>query len=277
MTLARWGDVATYVVLAVLGAFFALPFLWLISLAVRTPAEVYLGASRFIPQAPTLDNFRLILSDPAFLIYLWNGLKLSASGGLVAVALAIPAAYAASRLNFRGKQAILVGILAVQMISPLVILLPLYRWMVALGLLNSDLAVIAVYGALGMPLAVWLLKVTFDGVPIELEEAAAIDGASRFTTLWRITLPLARPGIASAFILAMVMNWSQFLIPFILLERDGDWPISVAIFNFAGATNASTTQVLAAACIIAVLPAVMVFVALQRMIVSALMAGAVKG
>ena len=152
-----------------------------------------------------------------------------------------PAAYAASRIDFRRRQAVLVGLLAVQMISPLVILLPLYRWMNTLGLLNQHISVIAVYGALGMPLAVWLLKVAFDAIPVELEEAAAIDGASRPRILARITLPLARSGIASAFILAMVMNWSQFLIPFILLERDADWPISVAIFNFAGSVSASTT------------------------------------
>ena len=274
---ARWGDVATYAVLGVLAVFFALPFTWLVSLAVRTPAEIYLGAARFIPDTPTLDNFRTILSDPAFLIYLWNGLKLSALGGGLAVVLAIPAAYACSRLPFRGRHVVLVGLLAVQMISPLVILVPLYRWMNALDLLNRDISVIAVYGALGMPLAVWLLKVAFDAIPLELEEAASIDGASRPVILLRIVLPLARSGIASAFILAMVMNWSQFLIPFILLERDGDWPISVAIFNYAGSVSASTTQLLAAACLIAVTPAVLVFILLQRMIVSALIGGAVKG
>ena len=274
---ARWGDVATYAVLGVLAVFFALPFTWLVSLAVRTPAEIYLGAARFIPDTPTLDNFRTILSDPAFLIYLWNGLKLSALGGGLAVVLAIPAAYACSRLPFRGRHVVLVGLLAVQMISPLVILVPLYRWMNALDLLNRDISVIAVYGALGMPLAVWLLKVAFDAIPLELEEAASIDGASRPVILLRIVLPLARSGIASAFILAMVMNWSQFLIPFVLLERDGDWPISVAIFNYAGSVSASTTQLLAAACLIAVMPAVLVFILLQRMIVSALIGGAVKG
>ena len=274
---ARWGDAATYAVLGLLALFFAAPFAWLLSLALRTPAEVFLGAARLIPEAPTLGNFGRILSDPAFLIYLWNGLKLSASGGALAVALAIPAAYACARLRFRGKRAVMIAILAVQMISPLVILVPLYRWMSALDLLNRDLSVVAVYGALGMPLAVWLLTVAFDAIPTEIEEAAVVDGASRLRVLTRITLPLARPGIASAFILAMVMNWSQFLVPFILLEQDGDWPISVAIFNFAGSTSASTTQLLAAACLIAVVPAVAVFVALQRMIVSALIAGAVKG
>ncbi|WP_116084739.1 carbohydrate ABC transporter permease [Tropicimonas sp. IMCC34011] len=277
MSAARWGDVASYALFALLAAFFLLPFAWLGSLAIRTPAEVYLGAARFVPEAPTLDNFGAVLSDRAFLTYLWNGLKLSACGGALALALAIPAAYACSRIPFRGQGAVLVGLLAVQMISPLVILVPLYRWMSTLDLLNLDLSVIAVYGAIGMPLAVWLLKVTFDAIPVELEEAAQIDGASRWMILGRIVLPLARSGLASAFVLTMVMNWSQFLVPFILLERDQDWPISVAIFNFAGSVSASTTQLLAAACLIAVLPAVLVFVALQRMIVTALISGAVKG
>ncbi|MEM8822324.1 MAG: carbohydrate ABC transporter permease [Pseudomonadota bacterium] len=273
----RAGDAATYAGLGLLTVFFAAPFVWMLSLALRTPAEVYLGAARLIPEAPTLGNFARILSDPAFLTYLWNGVKMSAFGGGLAVALAVPAAYAFSRLDFRHKQAALIAILAVQMISPLVILVPLYRWMEALGLLNLRLSVIALYGALGMPLAVWLLKVAFDAIPREIEEAAIVDGASRWQVLTRITLPLARPGLASAFVLAMVTNWSQFLVPFILLERDGDWPISVAIFNFAGSASASTTQLLAAACLVAVVPAVAVFAALQRMIVSAIIAGAVKG
>jgi multiple sugar transport system permease protein len=274
---ARLGDLATYAGLTLLAAFFATPFVWMLSLSLRTPAEIYLGAARLIPEAPTLANFGRVLSDPAFLLYLWNGLKLSAAGGALAVALAIPAAYAFSRLDFRHKQAALVAILAVQMISPLVILIPLYRWMGALDLLDLHASVIALYGALGMPLAVWLLKVAFDAIPVEIEEAAIVDGASRLQVLTRITLPLARPGLASAFVLAMVTNWSQFLVPFILLDRGADWPISVAIFSFAGSVGASTTQLLAAACLVAVVPAVTVFAVLQRMIVSALVSGAVKG
>lgn len=276
-TKAQIADSATYALLALLTLFFVAPFAWLLSLSLRTPTEVFLGASRLIPEEPTLGNFAHILSDPAFLTYLWNGLKLSVLGGGLAIALAIPAAYAFSRLKWRGMNALLIAILAVQMISPLVILVPLYRWLSALELLNTHLTVIAVYGALGMPLAVWLSKVAFDAIPVEIEEAAFVDGASRWTVMMQLTLPLARPGIASAFILAMVMNWSQFLVPFILLERDGDWPVSVAIFNFAGSISASTTQLLAAACLVALIPAVVVFVLLQRMIVAALIAGAVKG
>ena len=118
---------------------------------------------------------------------------------------------------------------------------------------------------------------SIDGIPKSLEEAASIDGCSRFGIFWRITLPLAGPGLASAFILIMILNWSQFLVPFLLLSTDSKLPISVAIFNYAGTSNASSTQLLAAACLVAVVPAIIAFLLLQRMIVGALTAGAVKG
>ena len=273
----RAGDIATYTAAIALTALFVMPLAWLVSLALRTPQEVYLGAARFIPQQPTLENFRLILSDRAFGLYLFNSVKLCALGALGAVVIATPAAYAVSRFRFRGSNTLMIGILAVQMISPLVVIIPLYRYMDRLGLLENHGSVIALYMAIGVPLSLWLIKTGFDTIPLALEEAAAIDGCGRFEILLRITLPLAAPALASAFILNMIMGWSQFLIPFILLTRDGQLPISVAIFNFAGSTSASTTQVLAAACLVAVVPALLSFLALQRLIVRAIMAGAVKG
>ena len=273
----RAADLATYALAALAAAFFATPFAWLLSLALRTPAEVFLGAARLIPEAPTLANFAQVLGDAAFADALGNGVLLSTAGAAGAVVVAVPAAYACSRLRFRAKGAVLLGVLAVQMVSPLVILIPLYRWTDRLGLIDTHAAVIAVYAATATPLCVWVLKAAFDAIPVELEEAAAIDGCTRAGVLARITLPLAAPGLASAFVLAMVASWSQFLVPYLLLERAALWPISVAIFNYAGSTSASTTQLLAAACLVAVLPAVAVFAALQRVIVRALVAGAVKG
>jgi len=273
----RLADIATYALGVVLILLFAAPLLWLISLAIRTPAEVFLGASRFIPEDPTLDNFRQILTDRTFGLYLWNAIKLCALGAAGALLVAIPAAYIFSRRRFRGASALMLGILTVQMVSPLVLIIPLYRYMERLGLLETHAAAAGVYMALGVPLSVWMLKASFDAIPKSLEDAAAIDGCSPSRVLFFVTLPLAAPGIASAFILNMLMGWSQFLVPFILLSRDQLQPIAVAIFNYAGSTSASTTQLLAAACVITVLPAIGVFLALQRLIVSAIMAGAVKG
>jgi multiple sugar transport system permease protein len=265
------------VVALILVVFFAAPLLWLVSLAIRTPAEVFLGAARFIPEEPTLDNFRQILTDRTFGLYLWNGIKLCALGAFGALIVAIPAAYVFSRRRFRGASALMLAILTVQMVSPLVLLIPLYRYMERLGLLETHAAAAGVYMALGVPLSVWMLKSSFDAIPRSLEEAAAIDGCSAPKILLFVTLPLAAPGMASAFVLNMLMGWSQFLVPFILLTRDQLQPISVAIFNYAGSTSASSTQLLAAACVITVVPAIAAFLALQRLIVGAIMAGAVKG
>lgn len=274
---ARFADIATYIAAILLAAVFLMPLLWLVSLSFRTPAEVFLGAARFIPDNPTLDNFRQILTDRTFGVYLWNGIKLCALGAFGALLVATPAAYIFSRKPFTGAKPLMVGILTVQMVSPLVILIPLYRYMERLGLLETQTAAVGVYMALGIPLSVWMLKASFDAIPQALEEAAAIDGCSRVQILFFVTLPLAAPGMASAFVLNMLMGWSQFLVPFILLTRDDLQPISVAIFNFAGSTSASTTQLLAAACLITVLPAIFAFLALQRLIVRAITAGAVKG
>jgi len=273
----RIGNLLTYAAMLPLAAFFLAPVLWLASLALRTQAEVFLGAARFFPEAPTLANFVQVITDGGFRTYLWNSVKLSALGAAGAVAFAAPAAYAFSRMRFRGRPALMMAILSVQMVSGLVVLIPLYRYMDRLGLLETHLGAALLYISAGIPVTVWLLKTSFDAVPRELEEAAAIDGLGRAEIFARVTLPLAAPGIASALILNMILNWSQFLIPFIMLSDASKWPISVGIFTFAGATNAATTQLLAAACLVAILPALAVFVALQRMIVSALTSGAVKG
>jgi multiple sugar transport system permease protein len=273
----RIWDYLTYVIAVVIALFFLLPLLWLLSLSLRTKQEMFLGAARFIPKHATLDNYFKILSDPTFVTYLWNGLKLSALGGIGCLIVSAPAAYAFSRFRFSAKSPLMMVILAFQMVSPLVILVPLYRYMSDLGLLDSHFGVTMVYIAVSVPMCTWLLKSSIDGIPKSLEEAAEIDGCTRFGIFWRITLPLVAPGLASAFILIMILNWSQFLVPFLLITTDSKLPISVAIFNFAGTSNASSTQVLAAACLVAVVPAIVAFLLLQRMIVGALTAGAVKG
>lgn len=271
------GDTLTYLAMGLVGLFFVLPLLWLLSLALRDRREIFRGASRFIPHEPTLENFRAILSSVEFPLYLWNGLLISSVAAFGCLLVAAPAAYAFSRLRVAGRGALLLAILAFQMVSPLVIMVPLYRYMNRLGLIDTHLGVILVYVAINVPMCTWLLKGTIDTIPKELEEAAVMDGCSRFGTFWRVTLPLAAPGLASVFILAVIFGWSQFLVPFLLLSDVRLQPIAVGIFTYAGSSNASTTQLLAAACLVAVAPAIVAFLALQRLIVGAITAGAVKG
>jgi multiple sugar transport system permease protein len=274
--MTRLGDILTWALGLLIAAVFLAPLAWLLSLALRTPAEVYLGAARFIPEAPTLANFAQVLGDGAFPRYLWNGVKLSVAGAALAVLLATPAAWAFSRRPPRHGERLLLAILALQMVSPLVLMLPLYRWFDRLGLLDTHIAVILVLAALGLPLSVWLVKLGFDAIPRALDDAAAIDGAGAFASFREISLPLALPSIASAFLLSMIAGWGQFLVPFILLSKDSTLPVSVAIFQYAGSTSASTTQVLAAAAMLAILPALALFLVLQRAITRALTSGTIS-
>ncbi|MBB3137884.1 multiple sugar transport system permease protein [Rhizobium pisi] len=273
----RLGDAFSYLFMLAMFIFFAGPLSYLLSMALRDKREVYRGAARYIPDNPTIQNFITVLNNSYFPIYLWNGLKLAALSGFGVLIVALPAAYAFSRFQFRGKGLSMMALLLFQMISPLVIMVPLYRYMNRLGLLDTHFAVVMVYIALGVPLATWLLKSTVDGIPRSLDEAAMIDGCNRFSVFWRIILPLSAPGIASVFIITVIAGWSQFLVPFLLLTKNDLMPIGVGIFNFRGMQTDSSIQLLAAACLISVVPAIVAFLSLQRLILGAMTSGAVKG
>lgn len=271
------GDVATYAGYAVIFLFFAGPLLWLVSLSVRTQAEVFVSDIRLVPNDPTLENYVAVLRNPQFPVYLWNGLKLAVIGAFGAMVFATPAAYALSRFRFASRKGWMLGLLGFQMISPLVIMVPLYRYMDSIGLTESHFGASLIYIAIAAPLFTWMLKGFLDTIPQSLEDAAMIDGCTRFGAFLRVVLPLSLPGLTSAFVLNAILGWSQFIIPFILLSKPALLPISVGIFNFQGTYSQTSTQILAAASVLSIVPAVIVFLALQRFIIGALMAGAVKG
>ena len=274
---ARTADVATYVAYGVICLFFAGPLLWLVSLSIRTSAEVYVSDIRLWPDDPTIQNYLSVLGNPLFPRYLWNGLILSVAGAFGAMLFATPAAYALSRFRFRHRHLMMIGLLAFQMISPLVIMVPLYRYMDSIGLTDSHFGAIMLYIAIAAPLFTWMLKGFLDGIPQSLEDAAMIDGCTRFGAFMRVVLPLSLPGLTSAFVLNAILGWSQFIVPFILISKPALLPISVGIFNFQGTYLQTSTQLLAAASVMSIVPAIIVFLVLQRFIMGALMAGAVKG
>lgn len=270
-------DLLAYLVFAVALVFFGFPLLWVLSLSIRTAQEVYVTSLQLIPNNPTIENYLTVLGTQQFSLYLWNSLKLTIAGSLGAVIVASPAAYAFSRLDFRGNKALLLGVLALQMISPLVIMIPLYRYFAALNLLESHLSAAMVYIAVLVPVATWMLKGFFDGIPPDLDDAAMVDGCTRFGAFRRVTLPLILPGLTSVFVITAILAWGEFVVPFILLTEPSLVPISVGIYNFQSSYATTSTQILAAGGILAMLPAIAVFVVMQRFIVRALTAGAIKG
>src|SRR5918993_746354 len=209
--------------------------------------------------------------------YLFNSALIVLLTVVFTLLIAVLAAYGFSRYTFRYKKPSLTAVLVFQMISPVVISIPLYRLFVELGLLNNYVGLVVVYSAVVLPFTTWFLKGYFDTIPYEMDEAAIVDGASRWQVLSRILLPVCAPGIATAAILAAVLSWSQFVVPYILLDDVDLYPVSVGLVNLQSNTDAITLHYLSAASMIAIAPVVAVFVLLQRYIVNALTRGAIKG
>ena len=273
----RIGDALTYLVFAAAVVFFGGPLLWVLSLSIRTRQEVYLTSLRLIPETPTFENYVEVFYSAQFSVFLTNSLKLAVAGSVGAILVAAPAAYAFSRLSFRGNSALLLGVLALQMISPLVIVIPLYRYFARLNVLDSHLSTAMVYIAILVPLATWMLKGFFDGIPPALDEAAMVDGCTRFGAFRKVTLPLILPGLTSVFVLTAILAWAEFIVPYVLLSEPSLLPISVGILNFQGNYASTSPNVVAAGGILAMLPAIATFIILQRFIVRALTSGAIKG
>jgi multiple sugar transport system permease protein len=273
----RIGDALTYLVFAAAVVFFGGPLLWVLSLSIRTRQEVYITSLRLIPETPTFENYVEVFYSAQFSVFLTNSLKLAVAGSVGAILVAAPAAYAFSRLSFRGNSALLLGVLALQMISPLVIVIPLYRYFASLNVLDSHFSTAMVYIAILVPLATWMLKGFFDGIPPALDEAAMVDGCTRFGAFRKVTLPLILPGLTSVFVLTAILAWAEFTVPYVLLSEPSLLPISVGILNFQGNYASTSPNVVAAGGILAMLPAIATFVILQRFIVRALTSGAIKG
>lgn len=257
-------------------ALFALVPLGVALLAsVRPEAALFSGRSLW-SGAPILDHYRALFTDRDFLVPIRNSLVVAGATTALCVAVGSAAAYALTRLEFRGKQAVLGFVLAVTMFPQISIVSPLYLLLRALGLIDTYPGLVLPYLTFAMPLAVWLLASFFRQLPRELEEAALVDGATRWQTFSRILLPLAAPGIATTAILTFIYCWNEFLfaLSFTLGPERQTVPVAIALFR--GQYQVPWGEILAGA-VVATLPVAAVVLLFQRRIVQGLTSGAVKG
>jgi multiple sugar transport system permease protein len=274
---SRTTNAGYYLAQVLLVVVFAFPLLWVLSLSLKSGPETLQSPPSLFPTDPQWGNYSQVLNTTPIGRYLLNSLVLVVASVVGALLLAVPAAYALSRFVFPGQRAFSRALLAAQLISPLIIAVPLYRLFVALGLVNNYVGLVLVYIAIIAPFITWFLKSYLDTIPRALDDAAMTDGCTRLQALVRVVLPSARPGIASAAILGGVTSWSQFALPYILIDDRDLFPVSVGVVNLQATAGEITTQFLAAGSVLAVAPVVLLFIVLQRQIVGALTSGAVKG
>jgi multiple sugar transport system permease protein len=252
------------------------PVLWLISLSLRTTDQLFTNPPQLLPSPLSIEAYKYIFRGNEIIGFLLNSLKVSGATCCLSLLIGIPGAYALSRFRIRFKREIMIVILLFKMISPLIIVVPMYRYFSKIGIVGSHMSAILVYTAAQVPFIAYLLKGFFDSIPYSIEESAMMDGCSRVGSLLRIVLPISASGLFSAFIFVFLMSWSEFVIPFILLDSTKLMPLSVGIYLFQESRASVDTHIVSAITTIAIIPPIILFWFLQKYIVQVLTAGAVK-
>lgn len=251
------------------------PVLWVFKMAL-SPVQGFDLSTNPFPSDPTLENFRSVLFDRPFFVWLLNSTVVSVATTLLGVFLACTSAYALSRFRFPGRSAAMLSFLVTQMFPGVLMMIPLYLIMDTLGLLDQLLGLVLVYSTTAIPFCVWMLKGYFDTIPKELEESAVMDGASTALVFWRIILPLSLPAVAVTALFSFMTAWNEFILAAVFMNKETSYTLPVGLRMMVG-QFASDWGHFAAGAVLVSLPVVALFFALQKQLVGGLTAGSVKG
>lgn len=271
---------ATLIVASIIAIY---PVLRVVTISLRPNDTLLTTDLRIIPENATLDNYKEVLfgspeknrkSD--FFLWLWNSISIVTVTSFISMILAAVSAYAFSRFKFPGRAAGLVFLLTTQMIPAGMLLLPLFIMLAQLKMINTALGLIIAYSVSSVPLTIWTLKGYYDTIPVDLEEAALIDGASRFTVFTKIILPLSTPALAIAFLFSFMGGWSEYLVARVVLQKNDMFTWPLGIFTYAQQFTVSWGQFSAASVLIAI-PIMALFLYSSKWLISGLTLGSVKG
>ncbi len=267
--------IITYLILIFWAVFTIMPLYWLLSTTFKPSSEAIGYPPTLIPRNPTLKNFNILLfqSKFGFKSYL-NSIIISLGATLISTMSAMLAGYGFSRFGFPFKNQILVLILLLQMIPLLAVIIPLYKLFSLYGLYDTRIGLVLVYAVRTVSMNTWLLKGYFDTVPVEIEEAALIDGCSRLQAFYRVSLPIAIPGVAAAAIFAFFRSWNEFMIAMTLTSTVR--PYTVELYRFIGEHGDVDWSLLATASFIAIVPVLVLFSFFQKYFIIGLAGGALK-
>jgi multiple sugar transport system permease protein len=260
--------------------FTVMPMAWMLITSLKTGFAAMQYPPQWWPAEPTLENYTRLLNPASkvgqdFLRYFWNSMFVSTVSTILAVVVAVPAAYAFSRFRFPGRNFLFFSVLMRNMFPAVIFLVPLFILMRLLGLANTQGSLIITYLTFGLPLAIWLLKGFYDNIPIQLEQAARIDGATRFQAFLLVVMPLSTPGIIATAIYSFIGAWNEYIYAYTFITKHDQLTLPVGIQRFFS-ENATDWPGLMAATFMMSVPVVVLFLVLQKYFVRALTEGAVK-
>jgi len=264
---------AAGLLLLVIGAF---PLAWMLSTALKPSGEIFATPPSLVPSHPTLGNFSRLLSETNFALFFGNSVAVSLTTVLLTLTVSALGAYALTRYTFAGRDQVAGLILLTYMFAPIMIIIPFYILVKQIGLANTRVALVLSYTTFCLPFCLWLLRAFFQSIPLDLEEAALVDGAHRGKAVWYVVLPLALPGLIAAAIFTFILAWNDFLFALVLITSEELKTLPVGVNDLFNATIVDWGMIMAAGVMITV-PTVAFFVAIQRYLIQGWGAGGVKG
>ena len=272
----RLGLALLYLGAAGLAAQAVLPLLWMLSTSLKPPREVLATPPTLIPAAPTLENYARLLGQTAFVRYFVNSVSVAGLTVLLTMGVGAVGAYSLTRFRFPGREGIARLILCTYMFAPIMIVVPIYILARRLGIVDTHTALVLSYSSFCLPFSLWLLRAFFQSIPIELEEAAQVDGAGRPRALAYIVAPLALPGVIATSIFTFTLAWNDYIFTRILIVSDELKTLPVGVQDLFSAAVVDWGLVMAAGMLITI-PALAFFMAVQRHLVAGWGTGGLKG
>jgi multiple sugar transport system permease protein len=268
--------IGSYGVLLGLLVIVVFPFYWMTVTSFKGEVQMRSLVSMFWPKPLVLDNYRQLLGKTDFLAWYGNSVTVAVSSTFLAAAIGTIGAYALARLSFLGRAFMSSAVLITYLVPPSILFIPLYAQMRNLGLADSLAGLIAAYPSFTVPFVTWLLMGYFESIPVELEEAAMIDGATRFGAFRRVILPLAAPGVLAASLYAFTQAWNEFLYALVFITDVKLRTLPVGLSTFITGDVYGWGYLMAGA-VLTTLPVIVAYIYLQRYMVEGLTAGSVKG
>ncbi len=264
------------IILTVLLLLFLLfPFFVMLSTMLKPSREVYTTPPSWLPKRPQFSNLIRLWSEFDFAIYFKSSLIIALGTMALNTLLTVPAAYAVARLRFVGRKFILYLFLVIQMFSPVIVVISLFKTMAALKLLNTYYSLILANSVFTIAFTVWMMNGYFRSIPVEIEEAALIDGCTRGQTIIRIMIPIAVPGMVTTMIYSFIAAWNEFLFGLTFMQSQARLPLVLALYSFVGRYS-TQWELLSAAAFVALIPVLVLFYLIEKRLVAGLAGGAVK-